>query len=102
MITLRHTPIKSQSDKVKEHMLAGNIIDTWQAYKLYKITCLAQRIYDLKQAGVSISSEKVTRNGKTFKIYWIADESSSLAATEHNSAIGIVSNTDTEAASNDK
>ena len=47
MITLRHTPIKSQRDKVKEHMLAGNTIDTWQAYKLYKITCLAQRFEQL-------------------------------------------------------
>lgn len=102
MITPRHMPIKSQGEKIKEHMLAGHTIDTWQAYKLYKITCLAQRIYDLKQAGVSILSKKVTRNGKTFNVYWIADESFSFAVTEHNSAIGIVSNTDTEAASNDK
>lgn len=71
MITPRHTPIKSQSDKVKEHMLAGNTIDTWQAYKLYKITCLAQRIYDLKQAGISISSKTAIQNGKTFSIYWL-------------------------------
>ena len=71
MITPRHTPIKSQRDKVKEHMLAGNTIDTWQAYKLYKITCLAQRIYDLKQAGVSIKSKMLTKNSKNYSIYWI-------------------------------
>lgn len=102
MITLRHTPIKSQNDKVKEHMLAGHTIDTWQAYKLYTITCLAQRIYDLKQAGVSISSKIITRNGKTFSIYWIEAEDDSLPATDHNNAIEEVSNTDVEAASNDK
>lgn len=102
MITLRHTPIKSQRDKVKEHMLAGNTIDTWQAYKLYKITCLAQRIYDLKQAGVSISSKIVARNGKTFSIYWIEAGCNSLPATGHNNAIEEVSNTDVEVACNDK
>ena len=102
MITLRHTPIKSQSDKVKEHMLAGNTIDTWQAYKLYKITCLAQRIYDLKKAGLSILSKIITRNGKTFSIYWIEVENDSSPATDHNNTIEGVSNPDREVAINDK
>ncbi|WP_372886095.1 helix-turn-helix domain-containing protein [Psychrobacter sp.] len=102
MFTPLHTPIKSQNDKVKEHMLAGHTIDTWQAYKLYTITCLAQRIYDLKQAGVSISSKIITRNGKTFSIYWIEAGCNSLPATGHNNAIEGVSSTDVEIACNDK
>ena len=94
MTTLRHTPIKSQNDKIKEHMLAGHTIDTWQAYKLYTITCLAQRIYDLKKSGVPILSKMVTRNGKRFCIYWVEAEEHSLPITNHN--------TDVEAAINDK
>jgi len=71
MITPRHTPIKSQNDTIKAHMLAGHSIDTWQAYKLYNITSLAQRVYELKKSGLSIKSKMVTKNSKTYSIYWI-------------------------------
>ena len=71
MITPRHTPIRSQNDTVKAHMLEGHEIDTWQAYKLYNITSLAQRVYDLKKSGLSIKSKMVTKNSKTYSIYWI-------------------------------
>ncbi|MGP5493364.1 MULTISPECIES: helix-turn-helix domain-containing protein [Psychrobacter] len=74
MITPRHTPIKSQNDTVKAHMLAGHAIDTWQAYKLYNITSLAQRVYDLKKSGMPIKSKMVTKNSKTYSIYWIDSE----------------------------
>lgn len=73
MTTPRHTPIKSQNDTIKAHMLAGNVINTWQAYKLYNITCLAQRIHDLKKSGLSVQSKMVTRNGKSFSEYWVAE-----------------------------
>lgn len=88
MITPRHMPVKSQNVKVKEHMLAGHTIDTWQAYKLYTITCLAQRIYDLKKAGIPVVSKMVTRNGKRFSVYWIESEDRSLLTTD----VGVVSN----------
>lgn len=86
MITPRHMPVKSQNVKVKEHMLAGHTIDTWQAYKLYTITCLAQRIYDLKKAGVPILSKMVARNGKRFSVYWIEAEYRSLPTTDLGAA----------------
>ena len=78
MITPRHTPIKSQNDTVKAHMLAGQAIDTWQAYKLYNITCLAQRIHELRKAGLPIQSKMVTRNGKSFSKYWISEPTQKL------------------------
>lgn len=78
MTTPRRTPIKSQNDTVKAHMLAGQPIDTWQAYKLYNITCLAQRIHDLKKAGLSVQSKMVTRNGKSFSEYWVAEPAQKL------------------------
>lgn len=82
MATSRHMPIKTQNDKVKEHMLAGRTINTWQAYKLYTITCLAQRIYDLKKAGIPVVSKMVARNGKRFSVYWIEAEDRSLPTTD--------------------
>lgn len=82
MATPRHIPLKSQNERVKAYMLAGHEIDTWQAYKLYTITCLAQRIYDLKKAGVPILSKMVNRNGKRFCVYWIKAEDRSLPTTD--------------------
>ena len=79
MTTPRRTPIKSQNDIVKAHMLAGNAIDTWQAYKLYNITCLAQRIHDLRKSGLSVQSKMETRNGKSFSEYWVAEPAQKLA-----------------------
>lgn len=52
-------------------MLAGQSISTLQAYDLYKITCLSQRISDLKRAGVAIQSRMTKQNGKRFMLYWI-------------------------------
>lgn len=88
MTTPRHMPLKSQNVKVKEHMLSGHTIDTWQAYKLYTITCLAQRIYDLKKAGIPVVSKMVARNGKRFSVYWIETEDRSLLTTD----VGVASN----------
>lgn len=73
MTTPRHTPIKSQNETIKAHMLAGQAIDTWQAYKLYNITCLAQRIHDLRKSGLTVQSKMVIRNGKSFSEYWVAE-----------------------------
>ena len=88
MITPRHTPLKSQNERVKSHMLAGHDIDTWKAYKLLTITCLAQRIYDLKKAGIPVVSKMVARNGKRFSVYWIETEDRSLLTTD----VGVASN----------
>jgi hypothetical protein len=87
MTTPRQTPVKTQNDTVKAHMLAGHTIDTWQAYKLYNMTSLAQRIYDLKAAGVVIQSKMVTRNGKTYSLYWIDIKDRPTPTFGHNSGI---------------
>ncbi len=63
--------IKTQTATIKTHLLAGRHIDTWQAYSIYGITCLAQRVHDLRKAGVSIKGEMVTQNAKRFKRYWV-------------------------------
>lgn len=75
MNTTRQTPLLTQNDTIKEHLLAGKRISTWQAYQLYNITCLAQRIHDLRSTGIAIQSEMVTREGKRFSEYWLDDDS---------------------------
>lgn len=65
-------PTKSQNDIIKAHLLSGQSITSWQAITQYRITCLAQRIHDLKNAGVAINSELVKENGKQFSRYSIA------------------------------
>lgn len=70
-MTTRPPTTLSQNDTIKAHLQAGKRISTWQAYELYNITCLAQRIHDLRQSGIMIHSEIVTHNGKRFSEYWI-------------------------------
>lgn len=62
---------KTHSELILEHMQTGQTIDTWQAYQLYHITCLAQRIHDLRNLGYDIPSRLITINGKTFSQYWL-------------------------------
>ena len=71
MTNPQQTPSKTHSDTIKSHLLAGEFISTWQAYQQYNITCLAQRIHDLRNAGLPIKSKMVTGSGKRFSNYWI-------------------------------
>lgn len=64
-------PKKSYKQIIHNHMLAGKTITNMQAYDEYAITCLAQRISELRANGVIINDEMVTQNGKRFKRYWI-------------------------------
>lgn len=68
---------KTQIDTVRAHLMTGATITTWDAYRLYQITCLAQRIHDLRNAGLVIQSEIVTHNDKRFSVYWL-DEATLL------------------------
>ena len=68
---------KTQIDIVRAHLMTGATITTWDAYRLYQITCLAQRVHDLRSAGLIIQSEIVTHNDKRFSVYWL-DEATLL------------------------
>lgn len=71
------TAPKTQIDIVRAHLMTGATITTWDAYRLYQITCLAQRVHDLRSAGLTIQSEIVTHNDKRFSVYWL-DEATLL------------------------
>lgn len=64
----------TQTQTIKNHLMAGKTISTWESYQQYRITCLAQRVHELRNAGVNIDSELVTQDSKTFSVYWIADK----------------------------
>lgn len=71
MTQTRQTPKRTYCEIIKAHLLAGKSISTWQAYQLYNITCLAQRIHDLRNKGLPIDDEIVEVDGKRFKLYWL-------------------------------
>lgn len=69
-------PKQNYKQIIHSHMLAGKTLSTYEAFELYNITCFLQRISELRAMGVPIQDEKVKRNGKTFKQYWIDGTSS--------------------------
>ena len=75
---------KTQIEIVRAHLMTGATITTWDAYRLYQITCLAQRIHDLRLTGLVIQSEMVTHNDKRFSLYWL-DEATLLESELSNS-----------------
>tara|TARA_R110000850_G_C9995585_1_gene467718 strand:+ start:11381 stop:12112 length:732 start_codon:yes stop_codon:yes gene_type:complete len=51
--------------------MTGATISTWEAYERYQITCLAQRVHELRRSGLDIDSEVTVKDGKRFSLYWI-------------------------------
>ena len=74
MTTPRQTVTATQTDTIRAHLMTGATISTWEAYERYQITCLAQRIHDLRNDGMNIQSKPITKNGKRFSLYWIEQE----------------------------
>ena len=61
---------RTQCEIVKSHLKAGNTLSTFDAYRLFNITCLAQRVHDLRhKQGLIIDSNPVIYNGKRFVVY---------------------------------
>lgn len=74
MITPQQTVTATQTDTIKAHLMTGASISTWQAYESYQITCLAQRVHDLRKIGLEIQSKPTVKNGKRFNLYWLEEE----------------------------
>lgn len=74
MITPRQAVTATQADTIRAHLMTGATISTWDAYELYRITCLAQRIHELRRSGINIKSKVMTQNGKRFSLYWVEAE----------------------------
>ena len=80
MMTSANAPVtkepapQTQIEIVRAHLMTGATITTWDAYRFYQITCLAQRIHNLRTAGLTIQSEIVTHNDKRFSVYWLDEQ----------------------------
>ena len=74
MTTPRQTVTATQTATIKAHLMTGASISTWDAYERYQITCLAQRVHELRRSGLDIKSEIMVKNGKRFSLYWIEDK----------------------------
>ena len=74
MITPQQTVIATQTDIIKEHLMTGATISKLESYERYQIMCLAQRVHDLRKAGMEIQSKSTVKNGKRFNLYWLDEE----------------------------
>lgn len=70
-MTTTRQPKQNYCQIIMAHLMAGKTITIWESISLYQITCLAQRISDLRAVGAPIQDKWVKQNGKRFKRYWI-------------------------------
>ncbi|KAA0929512.1 hypothetical protein FQ082_01970 [Psychrobacter sp. ANT_H56B] len=74
MITPQQTVTATQIDIIKKHLMTGATISKLESYERYQIMCLAQRVHDLRKAGMEIQSKSIIKNGKRFNLYWLEEE----------------------------
>ena len=65
---------KPQHQIVKEYLESGNTLTTYEAFALFKITSLNQRITDLRRKGYVIDSIPEEHDGKNYVRYYWSDE----------------------------
>lgn len=71
----------TQNAIIKAHLLTGASITSFDSYRLYRITTLAQRIHDLRNSGLVIQGERAHK--QQFYIYWL-DEAALIEAKEND------------------
>lgn len=79
-------PKITQTQVIRNHLLSGKSITTWEAIQLYRITCLATRISELRQLGLQIKQERINSNDTHWQVYWLDSSyiQSYLASGGHN------------------
>lgn len=65
---------KTQIEIIRAYLMTGATISIWESICLYQITSLAQRIHNLRSAGLLIQSEMVKHNNKRFAVYWLDEQ----------------------------
>jgi hypothetical protein len=63
----------TQKQQVLRHMERHGYITVFVAFKRYAITRLSERIRELDEDGHDIIKPRITRNGKTFSVYSLAE-----------------------------
>lgn len=68
------TKKKPQHQIVKEYLQSGHTLTTYEAFVLFNITALNQRITDLRRKGYIIDSTPIEYNGRQFVSYSWSDD----------------------------
>ena len=61
----------TQSQQVHNYIKPGRSITPMLAFSKFRITCLAERVRDLRNKGIPVKGEMVTKNGKRFSKYYL-------------------------------
>lgn len=64
----------SQADSILAHLQSGQTITPLEAFALYGTLALHSRIAELREQGHSITCRMVTRDGKRWGEYTLAEE----------------------------
>lgn len=64
----------SHNKMILDFLKGGRVITTWDAIKLFRCTRLSGRIYDLRVAGHTISTEMKKEDGKQWAEYTLIKE----------------------------
>lgn len=64
---------ETQNRMILAHLRKGHSITFWEAVERFGCMHLPRRILDLKEAGHNIKDQWITRDGKRFKQWWLAD-----------------------------
>lgn len=64
---------KSQNQQIREWLEDGNAITPIEALKCFGCFRLSARIYDLRQEGMDIKSEIISRNNKQYACYYLQE-----------------------------
>ena len=62
---------KTQNETILQYLKQGHELTSLDALNLFGCFRLAARISDLKDSGIDIRDDFVTKNGKSYKKYWI-------------------------------
>ena len=64
-------PVNTQTNQILNYLKEGNSITTLEATNLFQITCLAERIRDLREKGYVINSLMIKddKSGKRYARY---------------------------------
>ena len=64
----------TQDQQIQDHLFDGKSITPLEALSQYGCFRLAAVIHRLRQDGISIETDMVTQNGKTFAKYFLTTE----------------------------
>ena len=66
------TKVGSQNDKIREWLLEGREITSWDAIMMFGCTRLSARIFDLLEQGLPIKvRRKIVPSGASVAVYYI-------------------------------